>query len=188
MERKTFISSALAFFPLNLASKFNVSFKIRTNKGFKTGAGEARNGKHYKMKSITLNALDVKISGTDTDNDLVVFEQTGFTLKGGPPLHIHPFQDEWFYILEGEYLFQVGDQRYAMKTGDTIFLPRNVPHAFLQLTEKAKVIVSYLPAGKIEDFFKLTDSWTAPPSKEEVAKAFEEHDMNIVGPPLTIAG
>lgn len=188
MERKTFVLSAVTFFPFTLFSKFNINFKMRTNKGFKVGAGEAREGKHYKMRGVTLNALDVKISGVDTDNELAVFEQTGFTLNGGPPLHIHIYQDEWFYILEGEYIFQVGDRKYAMKTGDTIFLPRNVPHAFIQLTEKAKVIVSYLPAGKMEAFFKLTDSWTKPPSNEEIAKAFEAHDMKIVGPPLTIAG
>ena len=71
-----------------------------------------------------------------------------------------------------------------MKAGDTIFLPRNVQHAFIQLTEKGKMIVSYLPAGKMEAFFKVTDKWTAPPSKEEIAKVFEEHDMKVVGPPL----
>ncbi len=98
------------------------------------------------MKGITLNTLDIKISGSDTENDLAVFEQTGLTPNGGPPLHIHPFQDEWFYVIEGEYLFQVGNERYKIKIGDTIFLPRNVQHAFIQLTEKGKMIVSYLPA------------------------------------------
>lgn len=52
------------------------------------------------------------------------------------PLHIHPNQDEWFYVVEGNYLFQVGNEQYRMAIGDTIFLPRNVPHAFIQVTEK----------------------------------------------------
>jgi len=156
----------------------------RTNKGFKVNSGESRNGVHYKMKGVTLNVLDMKISSKDTDEALAVFEQQGFTPEGGPPLHIHPYQDEFFYIIEGEYLFQVGDDKYQMKPGDTIFLPRNVQHAFIQLTGKGKVIVSYMPAGKMEDFFKTTDSWTAPPTKDEITKAFEDHDMIIVGPPL----
>jgi quercetin dioxygenase-like cupin family protein len=158
----------------------------RTGKGFKVNSGEGRYGVHYKMKGITLNTLDIKISGKDTENDLAVFEQTGLTPKGGPPLHIHPNQDEWFYIVEGEYLFQVGEEYYEMKTGDTIFLPRNIQHAFVQLTEKAKVIVSYLPAGKMEEFFSVTDSWTSPPTQEEIVKAFAEHDMKVVGPELTV--
>ena len=157
---------------------------MRTKKGFKVAAGEARFGEHYKMKGITTNNLDIKISGTDTENDLAVFEQTGFNINGGPPLHVHLFQDEWFFVLEGEYLFQVGDEKYPMKPGDTIFLPRNVPHAFLQLTERGRMIVSVLPAGKMEAFFKVTDKWTSPPTQEEIANVFIEHDMKIVGPTL----
>jgi len=159
---------------------------MRTTKGYKVNSGDARNGVHYKMKGITLNNLDLKLGGEDTDGALAVFEQTGFTPNGGPPLHIHPNQDEWFFIIEGEYLFQVGEDKHTMKVGDLIFLPRNVPHAFVQITEKAKTIVSYLPAGKMEDFFKVTNSWQSPPSKEEVKKVFEDHDMKVVGPPLKI--
>ncbi len=184
MKRENFILSILAFLPLNLLAKITPNLFIRTEQGFKVPAGEARFGEHYKMKGVTQNNLDIKISGTDTDNDLAVFEQTGLTPNGGPPLHIHPFQDEWFYVLEGEYLFQVGDNKYQMKSGDTIFLPRNVQHAFIQLTEKGKMLVSYLPAGKMEAFFKATDKWTTPPTKEEIAKVFADHDMRVVGAPL----
>lgn len=157
---------------------------MRTNKGFKVGSGEARYGMHYKMKGVTLNTLDIKISGQNTDGELAVFEQTGLTPNGGPPLHIHPHQDEWFYVVEGEYLFQVGDEKHSMQAGDTIFLPRNVPHAFVQLTEKARTIVSYLPAGKMEAFFATTDKWASPPTEDEIRKVFADHDMQVVGPPL----
>ena len=159
---------------------------MRTIKGFKVGSGEARFGTHYKMKGVTLNILDIKISGKETENDISVFEQTGLTPNGGPPLHIHPSQDEWFYVIEGDYIFQCGDEKFNLKPGDTIFLPRNVQHAFAQLTDKGKMIVSYLPAGKMEDFFAVTDKWTSPPTKEEITKIFAEHDMKVVGPPLKI--
>lgn len=174
----------LAFYPMALFAKLSPQRRHRTRNGFKVNAGEARFGEHYKMKGVTLNTLDIKISGKDTDKDLAVFEQTGLTPKGGPPLHIHPNQDEWFYIIEGEYLFQAGNEKYTMKPGDTIFLPRNVQHAFIQLSEKGRVIVSYLPAGKMEDFFAVTNSWSSPPSPAEIARVFAEHDMQVVGPPL----
>lgn len=158
----------------------------RTGKEFKVNSGEARFGLSYKMKGITLNILDIKISGKDTENDLAVFEQTGLTPNGGPPLHFHPHQDEWFYIIDGDFLFRVGENKYPLKTGDTIFLPRNIPHAFVQLSEKGKLLVSYLPAGKMEDFFAVTNSWTSPPSKEEIIKVFEDHEMKVTGPPLRV--
>lgn len=184
MIRSKFILTVLSYYPLSLIAKLAPPFQNRTNKGFKVTAGEARFGTHYKMKGVTLNILDIKISGKDTENDVAVFEQSGLTPFGGPPMHIHPNQDEWFYILDGAYLFQVGNDRYQMKTGDMIFLPRNIQHAFVQLTEKGKAIVSYMPAGKMEDFFATTDKWVSPPTKEEIARVFADHDMKVVGPPL----
>jgi quercetin dioxygenase-like cupin family protein len=185
MKRKTFLATGIALFPLSL---FPLFFKNRNriNHGFKVNSGEARFGEHFKMKGVTLNLLDIKISSKDTNGDIAVLEQNGFTPKGGPPLHLHPYQDEYFYIINGEYLFQVGEEKYQMKAGDTIFLPRNVPHAFVQLTDSGRVLVSYLPAGKMEDFFRTTDSWTSPPTKDEIEKAFEAHEMKIVGPPLQV--
>ncbi len=187
MKRRNVFIGLLSAIPLSLMAKLSM-FKdtIRTVKGFKVASGEARFGKHFKMKGVTSNVLDIKISGSDTENEIAVFEQTGLSPNGGPPLHIHPFQDEWFYIIEGTYLFQVGEEQYDMKPGDTIFLPRNVQHAFLQLSEIGKMVVSYVPAGKMEAFFKVTDQWTAPPSKQEIAKVFEDHDMKVVGSPLKL--
>jgi len=186
MKRGKFILTMLALYPLTLIAKMIPTVMTRTGKGFKVKSGEARFGIHYKMKGVTLNTLDIKISGKDTEYDLAVFEQTGLTPKGGPPLHIHPNQDEWFYVIDGEYLFQVGEDKYQMKSGDTIFLPRKVQHAFIQLSEIGKMIVSYLPAGKMEEFFAVTDKWTSPPSKEEILKVFADHDMQVVGPALKV--
>lgn len=54
---------------------------MRTEKGFTVKSGEARFGEHYKMKGVTLNILDNKISGSDTENELAIFEQSGLTLE-----------------------------------------------------------------------------------------------------------
>ena len=62
----------------------------------------------------------------------------------------------------------------------------DVQHAFVQLTDTGKVLVSYMPAEKMEDFFKTTDSWISPPTKEEINKSFADHDMKVVGLPLKV--
>ncbi|WP_447406319.1 cupin domain-containing protein, partial [Clostridium perfringens] len=84
--------------------------------------------------------------------------------KGGPPLHVHPYQDEIFFIVQGEYLFQVGELRHNLKAGDTIFLPRTVPHAFAQLTDIGKMFFLFQPSGKMEDFFRALGNLTSPPT------------------------
>ena len=184
MKRRKLILAALLIYPITLLAKMKMKRSVKISEGFKVKGGEARFGDHYKMKGVTSNTLDIKISSSDTKGQLAVFEQSGLTANGGPPLHVHPFQDEWFYVIEGRYLFQVGEDKYRMAAGDTIFLPREIQHAFVQLTEKGKLIVSYLPAGKMEAFFRVTNDWTTPPDKEEIEKVFADHDMKVVGLPL----
>ena len=89
MKRGRFILMALAIYPLTSFSKILTKVMTRTNEGFKVNSGDSRIGKHFKMKGVTNNVLDLKISSEDTDGDIAVFEQNGFTPSGGPPLHIH---------------------------------------------------------------------------------------------------
>src|SRR5690606_30745239 len=136
------------------------------------------------MQGVTTNTLDLKVGSTDTAGGLAVFEQLGRSPNGGPPMHIHPGQDEFFHVLEGEYRFQVGEERLMAAPGDLVFLPRGVPHAFIQLSEHARMLVVYQPAGDMEGFFRETAAWTEPPGKEEVARVFAAHGMQVTGPPL----
>lgn len=155
-------------------------------KGFKIKAGEGRIHGHIHLKGVNSNILDVKISGKDTGGALAVFEQTSLSPKRGTPLHLHYFQDEVFYVLEGEYLFQVGEEKHRLKTGDSIFLPRKVSHAWTQLSEKGKMMVTLQPAGKLEEFFVTMAAMKTEPTPMEVAQVFEDHEMKVVGPPLRI--
>lgn len=97
----------------------------RSTKSFVVEAGKDRFDQPILFRDKNPNL--VKISAKDTDGQLTVLEYEGFE-KDGPPLHIHFKQDEVFYIVEGAYLVQVGDEKQTLKADDTIFLPRNVPH------------------------------------------------------------
>ena len=184
MQRRKFITMTLVLSALGASAKTN---KMSSNevppKGFAVKAGESRTGEHIKLGGVSPN--DVKVSANDTNGNLAVFEYMG-NEKGGPPLHVHLNQDEIFYIVEGEYLFQVGEEKHRLKTGDTIFLPRNIPHAFAQLRDKGKMFFFFNPAGKMEDYFRTIGKWHGQPSQAEAVKAFEDHDMKIVGPPLKV--
>jgi quercetin dioxygenase-like cupin family protein len=186
MQRRRFLFTSLTATLLAVLANATSQLTMSLRKGFNTRAGETRNGTHFTMKGVTANTLDLKIGSADTDGGMAVFEQIGKSPNGGPPLHIHPEQDEFFHVLDGDYRFQVGEERFAASTGDTIFLPRGVPHAFIQLTEHARMLVTYQPAGDMEAFFAETAQWTAPPSKEEVARVFLAHGMEVVGPPLAV--
>ena len=96
-------------------------------------------------------------------------------------------QDEVFYVLDGAYFFQVGEEKFNLLTGDSIFLPRKVPHAWTQVSEKGKMLVLLQPAGKLENFFVTMSSLDHEPTQAEIAKFFSDNEMQIVGPPLKIA-
>ncbi|MBL0294437.1 MAG: cupin domain-containing protein [Saprospiraceae bacterium] len=181
MKRRKFIATT-AISTLAMAFGQNLSAKeSRTNKGFVVKASESRFGEKTLLFGNSPN--DIKVSQKDTNGKLSIFEYIG-NIKGGPALHIHPYQDEVFFIVQGEYLFQVGEEKHNLKAGDTIFLPRGVPHAFAQLTETGKMFFLFQPSGKMEDFFRLIGDPTFKPTPEEGAKISLEHGMKVVGPPL----
>jgi len=188
MKRNKFLASVLA---LGAVPFFGFSklpgISKREKKGFKIPAGEGRIHGHIMLKGVNSNVLDVKVSGTDTDGDLAIFEQTSLSQGKGTPLHIHKSQDEIFHVIEGAYKFQVGEEKYDLVTGDSIFLPRQVAHAWTQVSEKGKMTVIVQPAGKLENFFVTMAALDHEPGKEEIAQIFAENEMQVVGPPLKIS-
>lgn len=187
MKRNKFIASilTLAATPMLSFAQIQQSLK-RKIKGFKIVAGEGRIHGHIQLKGVNSNILDVKISGKDTNGDLAIFEQTSLSQGKGTPLHIHHSEDEIFFIIEGSYKFKVGDDLYDLTIGDSIFLPRKVAHAWTQVSEKGKMIVTMQPAGKLENFFVTMSALKHVPNQEEIAKIFSDNGMQVVGPPLKV--
>lgn len=186
MNRINFIVSLLSAAPLAALAQLKTKY-LRDKKGFKAKAGEGRYHGNIRLKGVNQNVLDVKVSGKDTDGDLAIFEQTSLSVGRGTPLHVHPKLDEVFYVLEGAYGFLVGSDRYKLKAGESIFLPREVPHSWIQLSEHGKMAVTLQPAGKLEEFFVTMAAFKKEPTPEEIAKVFADHEMMVVGPPAKAA-
>jgi mannose-6-phosphate isomerase-like protein (cupin superfamily) len=183
MIRRTFIQKSLISAPLLSLAAVAEAKIFSPSEAFVTKAGKDRFNQPILYRGISPNM--VKVSSKDTGGQFAIFEYEGLG-KFGPELHIHLKQDEVFFVFEGEYLFQVGDEQQTLTTGDTIFLPRKVPHTWLQLTEKGKLVYLVQPAGKMEDFFKKMNSLTSIPTEAEVEKISLDHDIKVVGPPLTL--
>ena len=181
MQRRKFLTISTLALSVGVNAKPN--FEKKNSQSFIVKAKEARFGVHTPFMGV--NANDVKISGKDTNGQLAIFEYVG-TQKVGPSLHVHFDQDEIFTVVEGEYLFQVGEKRDILKAGDTIFLPRQVPHTWIQLSDLGKLIYFLQPAGKMEEFFLTMNNLKERPSAEEMAKIHASHGMKVVGPPLSL--
>jgi mannose-6-phosphate isomerase-like protein (cupin superfamily) len=110
-------------------------------------------------------------------------------------LHVHHFEDEGFYILEGEMTFYVGDQTIKAGPGSFLFGPKDVPHAFTVDSGPAKLLFVLSPAGMegaIREMGVPARTLSVPPppeappdevEMERLAAIGARYGAEIVGPP-----
>ena len=85
-------------------------------------------------------------------------------------LHVHHFEDEGFYILEGEMTFYIGEQTIKAQPGSFLFGPKDVPHAFTVDSGPAKLLFLLSPSGMeglIREMGEPARSLSIPPQPEE---------------------
>jgi quercetin dioxygenase-like cupin family protein len=132
----------------------------------------------------------VKISGADTEGNYGLLEVT--VRKGeGSPWHVHPDEDEWFYVLEGEFTVYVGERRLSLPAGAFAFGPKGVPHTFIGETDGATALIGFQPFH-FEGFLhevgepateRVLPPREAPPDMARLLPIAERHGMVILGPP-----
>lgn len=65
-----------------------------------------------------------------------------------PPPHIHEWENELYYVLEGNVDFHGGDQLLSAGPGDTVFLPRGEAHAFSVRTPSVRMLTLVQATGE----------------------------------------
>jgi quercetin dioxygenase-like cupin family protein len=133
----------------------------------------------------------VKIGGRDTGGEYGLIEIT--VREGeGSPWHVHPDEDEWFYVLDGEFTFYVGEERLSLAAGSFAFGPKAVPHTFIAESEGARALVGFQPflfegflheVGEPATERVLPPPLEAPPDLERLLPIGERNGMRILGPP-----
>jgi quercetin dioxygenase-like cupin family protein len=97
---------------------------------------------------------------------------------------LHHEQDEFWYVILGEYLFQVGSERYRAQAGDCLLGPRNVPHAYAFVgSSTGRVLISFTPAGKIQEYFERPRT---PGVYVADADLYRAYGMELLGEPLSL--
>ena len=143
-------------------------------------AGADRDG---ESRGLGISTIAFKVSAP-TPSDPFILENT-FLAKGGPARHLHYNQGEWFYALEGEFLFEVGTERFRLLPGDSLMAPRRVPHVWAFIGEaRGRILVSFFPAGKMEAFFREVTRTNAMPAQDPAL--WRAHGMELLGPPLPV--
>ena len=80
------------------------------------------------------------------------------------PVHLHTREDEYSFVLEGRWGFQLGSTVVYGEPGDLVYKPRHVWHTFWNATdESARLLEIISPAGFEQMFVEAAElARTAP--------------------------
>ena len=162
---------------------------VIATKPYRVASGEGLADVWWKSGRVT-----VKAGGAEADNTLSQIEVDD-PRDTGPPLHVHHNEDETFYILKGEVTFVVGDERSDLAAGDFLFAPRDITHAYVVRSERARMLVTASPGGVEQLFVTLGVPVTGSeppvdavmPPMDELVPLFAGYGCEILGPPLSLS-
>lgn len=110
-----------------------------------------------KLLSINGNHVMCKAVSEDKLGAYSLFELT-VPPQAGPPTQIHYWEEEAYYILEGELLIQEGDRTYTVTAGSFVDFPKNTSHTFKNVgTVPVRLLAIITPAW----YGKFFEEWAS---------------------------
>ena len=104
----------------------------------------------------------------------------------GAPLHMHHKQDEWIYVMTGEFVAEVGGERMRLNPGDSLLMPMRVPHRWSVAQDShCGAIHLYTPAGLMETEWASVAQSEDPKNQEARKAEFERHGLTLLGAALS---
>src|SRR5215469_1188087 len=147
--------------------------------------GESR----FKFTSQQFGQLTAcKVKSEDSGGACSIFE-LGAPPKFGPPRHVHHREDEWYYVLAGDFLFEVDGEQHTLPAGASIWLPRDIPHCWANAgTANGKLILLCEPGG-FEKFFEEASQFPPLTSQDhndlqKLHALHAKYGMELLGPPM----
>lgn len=96
------------------------------------------------------------------------------------PVHIHPTQDEFILVQEGQLELKLDGKWHTATAGDLVRMPKGVPHGYFNKSDKpARALFWVSPAGKLKDLFDTLHNMTDVPA---VIEASARHDVDFLPP------
>jgi quercetin dioxygenase-like cupin family protein len=115
-----------------------------------------------------------KLLGKDTGGAFSLLEWSLEPWQEGPGLHQHNF-DEAFYVLTGQVVFQIGEDRRVLGPGELAWMPRNTPHSFSSAGPQRSTGLTVSTPGGLENVFAKLNAGEPAPA---------EFQVQHLGPPV----
>lgn len=131
--------------------------------------------------------LTFKATSDQSDGELTAIDTVAMPGEG-PPLHVHPNEDEFIYVLDGTFRVKLADELIETGPGAFVFIPRGTPHTWQNVGDNpARFFAGIMPATvAFEQFFTR---YAQLPTGERGVEAFgrlaaETNAFDVLGPPL----
>ncbi len=74
----------------------------------------------------------------------------------GPPPHMHPGQDEHFFVQSGVFAGKIGGKKFEARAGADVFAPRMIPHAWWNASDTDELHLTCIttPALRLEEVLR----------------------------------
>ena len=129
-----------------------------------------------------------KLTAEDTEGAFFMFEDVMVQGKS-TPLHRHPEADETVYVIDGEIVVHIDGQERRVGTGGMTFTPRGVAHAFVVVSDSARVLSLQTP-GIGQAFYRDASEAAADDTADRVDIARLQQSamanprgVELLGPP-----
>jgi quercetin dioxygenase-like cupin family protein len=94
-------------------------------------------------------------TATDTNGELLEMEVSYPPNSTPPPFHYHPYQEERFEVLKGQFSTKIGEVAHTYKTGEKFTVLKNVSHWMHNISdEEGSLLWQVRPAMKTQAFFE----------------------------------
>lgn len=96
------------------------------------------------------------------------------------PVHVHPTQDEFILVQEGELDLKLDGTWTKARAGDLVRMPKGVPHGYFNKSDKpCRALFWVSPAGKLKELFDELHDMT---DVEKVVEVSAAHDVDFLPP------
>ncbi len=96
------------------------------------------------------------------------------------PVHIHPTQDEFILVQEGELALKLDGVWTTAVAGDLVRMPRGIPHGYFNKSDKpARALFWVSPAGRLEALFDALHDLS---DVAEAVRLSALHDVDFLPP------
>jgi quercetin dioxygenase-like cupin family protein len=141
-----------------------------------------------EAETVSLPGNRISFVHREPDSAYSLVEWVAEPRGSGTPLHIHEVTDEGFYVLEGSFGFQVGEETIEAAAGAFVFAPKGVEHAYWnQGPSSARMLITMSPPGFERYFEELAEGLASAGDSAEAAVEVRrtlsaKHDIEVVGP------